>query len=43
MHIVGPWHGWEFHLEDGVLVIDRRFQPKKYNVIQKGDEIYVAI
>ena len=24
MHIVCPWHGWEFHLADGTHVIDRR-------------------
>ena len=43
MHIVCPWHGWEFHLKDGCHVIDPRHRLKKYSVIERGDEIYVAI
>lgn len=43
MHIVCPWHGWEFHLKDGTHVIDRRHRLKKYNVIERGDEIYVSV
>lgn len=43
MHIVCPWHGWEFHLKDGCHVIDRRRRLQKYDVLERGDEIYVAI
>ena len=43
MHIVCPWHGWEFHLKDGCHVIDPRHRLKKYNVVERGDDIYVAI
>ena len=38
-----PWHGWEFHLKDGCHVIDRRHKLKKYDVIERGGEIYVAV
>jgi nitrite reductase/ring-hydroxylating ferredoxin subunit len=43
MHIVCPWHGWEFHLTDGVHVIDKRQRLKKYPVVERGDEIYVTV
>ena len=43
MHIVCPWHGWEFHLKDGVHVIDKRQRLKKYSVVERGDEIYVTV
>jgi nitrite reductase/ring-hydroxylating ferredoxin subunit len=43
MHIVCPWHGWEFHLKDGCHVIDNRHRLQKYDVIEKGGEIYVSV
>jgi nitrite reductase/ring-hydroxylating ferredoxin subunit len=43
IHIVCPWHGWEFHLEDGCHVIDRHHRLKKYEVVKRGDEIYVSV
>jgi nitrite reductase (NADH) small subunit len=43
MHIVCPWHGWEFHLEDGAHVIDDRHRLKKYDVIERGGEVYVSV
>ena len=43
MHIVCPWHGWEFHLKDGCHVIDNTQRLKKYDVIEKGGEIYVSV
>jgi nitrite reductase/ring-hydroxylating ferredoxin subunit len=43
MHIVCPWHGWEFHLKDGTHVIDPKHRLKKYDVIERGGEIYVSI
>ena len=43
MHIVCPWHGYEFHLSDGYHVADRRLRLKKYDVIERDGEIYVAV
>jgi nitrite reductase/ring-hydroxylating ferredoxin subunit len=43
MHIVCPWHGYEFHLADGCHVIDRRLRLKKYEVVKRGGEIFVAV
>jgi nitrite reductase (NADH) small subunit len=43
MHIVCPWHGWEFHLADGTHVIDSRHRLRKYPVVEHGDDIYVTV
>jgi nitrite reductase (NADH) small subunit len=43
MHLVCPWHGYEFHLSDGCHVVDRRVRLKKYNVVQRNGEIYIAV
>ena len=43
MHIVCPWHGYEFHLADGYHVIDKRLRLKKYEVVERGGEIFVAV
>ena len=43
MHFVCPWHGYEFHLADGCHVIDRKLRLKKYEVVQRGGEIFVAV
>ena len=40
-HIVCPWHGWEFRMEDGVSSADRKFGLKKYDVEVTGDDVYV--
>jgi nitrite reductase/ring-hydroxylating ferredoxin subunit len=43
MHIVCPWHGYEFHLSDGCHVIDRKLRLKKYDVRQRDGAIYLDI
>ena len=43
MHFVCPWHGYEYDLASGECVGDRRKKLKKYNVVQKGDNVYVVV
>ena len=43
MHIVCPWHGYEFHLSDGYHVADRRLRLQKFDVIERDGEVYVAV
>jgi nitrite reductase (NADH) small subunit len=43
MHIVCPWHGWEFHLADGRHCGDADIRLQKFDVIEKNGEIYVAL
>jgi nitrite reductase/ring-hydroxylating ferredoxin subunit len=41
MHIVCPWHGWEYDLATGVMVADRKFRLRKYEVEERGGAVYV--
>lgn len=43
VHIVCPWHGYEFNLSDGTHVIDKNLRLKKYAVNEREGNIYVAI
>ena len=38
---VCPWHGIAYDMQTGACVADRRLKLKKYQVVQKGDEVYV--
>ncbi len=42
MHFVCPWHGWEYDLKTGEMVGDRKQKLRKFEVIKRGDEIYVV-
>jgi nitrite reductase/ring-hydroxylating ferredoxin subunit len=41
MHFVCPWHGYEYDLKTGACVGDRRLKVKSYQVVQRGDDVYV--
>jgi nitrite reductase/ring-hydroxylating ferredoxin subunit len=41
LHFVCPWHGYEYDMKTGECVSDRKLKLRKYEVIEKGDEIYV--
>ncbi|MBI3969276.1 MAG: Rieske (2Fe-2S) protein [Chloroflexi bacterium] len=43
LHIVCPWHGWEYDLETGSCVADRRYRLKKYDVVERDGEIHVVV
>jgi nitrite reductase/ring-hydroxylating ferredoxin subunit len=42
MHFVCPWHGYEYELTTGRCAGDHRLKLKKYNVVRRGDDIYVV-
>jgi nitrite reductase/ring-hydroxylating ferredoxin subunit len=42
LHFVCPWHGYEYELETGQCVGDRRLKLKKFEVVRRGDDIYVV-
>ena len=42
MNFVCPWHGWEYDIKSGECVGDRKQKLRKFEVIQRGDEIYVV-
>jgi nitrite reductase/ring-hydroxylating ferredoxin subunit len=43
INFVCPWHGYEYDLKTGECVPDRKLRLKKYNVVRKGDEVFVSI
>jgi nitrite reductase/ring-hydroxylating ferredoxin subunit len=42
MHFVCPWHGWEYDLKTGEMVGDRKQKLRKFEVVKRGDDIYVV-
>jgi nitrite reductase/ring-hydroxylating ferredoxin subunit len=43
VHFVCPWHGYEYDLKTGECVGDRRLKLKKFDVVERGDEIFVIV
>jgi nitrite reductase (NADH) small subunit len=43
MHIVCPWHGYEFHLSNGEHVRDSRIRLQRFDIVEKGDDVYVSL
>jgi nitrite reductase (NADH) small subunit len=43
MHIVCPWHGWEFDIANGEAVADRKWKLRKYDVEVRGEDVYVLL
>jgi nitrite reductase/ring-hydroxylating ferredoxin subunit len=42
MHFVCPWHGYEYDLKTGECAADRKLKLRKYEVVQKGEDVYVV-
>ena len=42
MHFVCPWHGYEYDLKTGECIGDRKQKLRKYEVVTRGDDIYVV-
>ncbi len=40
-HFVCPWHGYEYDIRTGECAADRRLKLQSYEVIRRGEEIYV--
>jgi nitrite reductase (NADH) small subunit len=43
LHIVCPWHGWEFNVETGRCAGDGKHSIRKYKIVERGDEVYVVV
>jgi nitrite reductase/ring-hydroxylating ferredoxin subunit len=43
LHFVCPWHGWEFKIATGEAVGDPKYKMKRYNVVERGGEVYVEV
>ena len=42
IHFVCPWHGYEYDMKTGECVGDRKLKLRKYEVVQRGEDIYVV-
>ena len=42
LHFVCPWHGYEYDIKTGECVGDRRLKLRKYDVVRRGDDIFVV-
>ena len=40
-HFVCPWHGWEYDIKTGQSIGDRRQYLRKYEVVERGDDVFV--
>lgn len=43
LHLVCPWHGWEFNFETGRCAGDGRHSLKRFQVVERGGKIYVSV
>jgi nitrite reductase/ring-hydroxylating ferredoxin subunit len=41
IHLVCPWHGWEYDIETGECVANRRIKLRRYDAVQRGEDVYV--
>ena len=41
IHLVCPWHGWEYDIETGECAANRRIRLRRYEAVQRGEDIYV--
>jgi nitrite reductase/ring-hydroxylating ferredoxin subunit len=42
MNFVCPWHGYEYDMKTGCHVKDKRIKLRKYDVVTKGNDVYVV-
>lgn len=42
-HLVCPWHGVEYDIATGACASDRRWSLERFEVVVRGDEIYVVV
>ena len=42
LNFVCPWHGYEYDIKTGECVGNRRLKLRKYEVVRRGDDIFVV-
>lgn len=42
LHLVCPWHGWEYELDTGVFAGDDSVRLQPHDVVEEGDEVFVV-
>lgn len=42
IHIVCPWHGWEYDIATGECAANRRIKLRRFEAVQRGEDVYVV-
>jgi nitrite reductase (NADH) small subunit len=42
LHLICPWHGWEYDVATGVCAGDRRLKLKQFPVVEREGHVYVV-
>lgn len=42
-HFVCPWHGYEYDLKTGECVGNRRLRLRKYEIVQRGNDLFLKV
>ena len=42
LHFVCPWHGYEYDIRTGECVGNRKLKLRKYEVVRRGEDIFVV-
>ncbi len=43
IHLVCPWHGWEFDIETGLCAAwPTKYGIRRYEAVQRGEDVYVV-
>ena len=43
VHFVCPWHGYEYDIRTGECAADRKLRLRSYNVVRRGEDIFVTV
>ena len=43
LHIVCPWHGWEFNIETGKCAGDGKHGLKRFKTVERDGDVYVVV
>jgi nitrite reductase (NADH) small subunit len=43
LHIVCPWHGWEFNIETGKCAGDGKHGLKRFKTVERDGAVYVVV
>jgi nitrite reductase/ring-hydroxylating ferredoxin subunit len=43
LHLVCPWHGWEYHLATGVNTVDPALRLRSFPVSERDGRVYVSV
>lgn len=43
LHVVCPWHGWEYRLDTGECAVNPRFRLRAIDVVERSGDVYLRV